>query len=221
MDVRFRLFLIGLMGLLIAAIWMFPQWYPLVNEETIAESFPGLALEAQTSFLALPQRLQSAFQLMREGDEDLELTPQPDLALALVEARLLEDDVVSEESLSGPMPEPSATIVRSGDFITIDDLRQAEGEVTVYQRTDLSRVLIFGEEFRSMRAPEVHVILTNNPDPMDEAGVGLNYIDLGPLKGNVGWQTYEVPQDVAFNQFPILALYSVPYDYIVSTATLR
>ncbi|MAU13448.1 MAG: hypothetical protein CL607_26760 [Anaerolineaceae bacterium] len=221
MDIRFRLFIIGLMGVLIAAVWTFPQWYPIINEETIAESFPGLAIEAQTSFLALPQRLQNAFLLMHDGDEDLELTPQPDLSLALVEARLLEDDIVSEQSLSGPLEPPSQTIVRSGEFISMDDLRQAEGEVTVYQRTDLSRVLVFGEDFQSMRAPEVHVILTNNPDPMDEAGVGLNYIDLGPLKGNIGWQSYEVPQDVEFNQFPILVLYSVPYDYVVSTATLR
>ena len=95
MDIRFRLFIIGLMGVLIAAVWTFPQWYPIINEETIAESFPGLAIEAQTSFLALPQRLQNAFLLMHDGDEDLELTPQPDLSLALVEARLLEDLVES------------------------------------------------------------------------------------------------------------------------------
>jgi hypothetical protein len=219
MDVRFRLFLIAMMGLLVAAVWTFPRWYPLLNDETIAESFPGLEIEAQPSFLALPQRIQDALLLMRNGDEDLEIESRPDLALALVRARLLDDDVVSEQSTSGPLEPPSETILRDGSFQTLSDLRQAEGEVTVYQRGDLSRVLVIGEEFRAMRAPDVHVILTSNPDPTDEAGVGL-YVDLGQLKGNVGWQTYEIPEDVNFSEYPILALYSVEYDYVISRATL-
>ncbi|QPC84439.1 DM13 domain-containing protein [Phototrophicus methaneseepsis] len=220
MDVRFRFFLIALMGLLVAVVWTFPRWYPLLNEETIAESFPGLEIEAQASFLALPQAVQNALLLMRNGDEDLELEPRPELALALVRARLLQDDVVSEQSLNGALEPPSETALRDGSFRTLDPLRQAEGEVTVYQRADLSRVLVIGEDFRAMRAPDVHVILTNNPDPLDAIGVGGDYIDLGELKGNVGWQTYEIPENVDFSVYPILVLYSVEYDYVISTATL-
>jgi len=220
LEIRFRLFLIFLMGLFAVTMWTFPQWYPVVNQETIAESFPGLQLEAQPDFLALPQAEQNAYLLLHNGNPELEITPRPDLALALVRSRLLSEDVQSQESLTSAFEPPSETILRRGEFRALSLTQQASGTATVYQRTDLSGVLILDEEFRSMRAPGVHLILTSNPDPTDAGGVGL-YIDLGPLRANVGWQAYEVPRGVDFGQYPILALYSVPYDYVISTATLR
>ncbi|NJR12510.1 DM13 domain-containing protein [bacterium] len=72
-----------------------------------------------------------------------------------------------------------------------------------------------------MRAPDLHVIFTRNPDPMDAAGVGVDYIDVGTLKGTIGNQTYTVPESVDFTQYPVLALYSPTLDLVMSTATLR
>jgi hypothetical protein len=219
MDIRFRFFIVLMMGLLIGAVWTFPQWYPLLNDDTISEAYGGLPLDAQASYVALPPDVQRAFETLRDGDEDLDQEPRPDVALALVEARLLSENVVTSEEEQAFTP-PSETILRRGTFRQIDPIRGAQGDITIYQNTDLSRIMRI-ENFTSTRAPDVHVIFTRNPDPTDEAGVGVDYIDLGTLKGNVGGQTYRVPDSVNFATYPIVALYSVELDYVISTATLR
>jgi hypothetical protein len=77
------------------------------------------------------------------------------------------------------------------------------------------------ENFETTPAPDVHIIFTRNPDPMDERGVGVDYIDVGVLEGVFGNQNYVVPAGVDFSVYPILALYSVQYDLVISTATLQ
>lgn len=214
MEIRIRLIIVTFMALLTLAIWAFPSWWPLINTQGVTERFPGLALDAQPAFISLPNNIQQAYLALRT-EEDI----NPDLALALVEARLLTEDQLAPEA-NEPFEAPSTTIVRRGTFREVDLLRSAEGEVTIYQLGDLSRIMRI-ENFASTRAPDVHLVLTRNPDPTDPNGVGVDYIDLGPLRGNVGNQTYDVPSGVDFSRYPILALYSVPYDYVISTATLR
>lgn len=216
MELRFRVFIILIMSLLVAAVWAFPVWWPIVNQETIVERFPGLELEAQADFALLPQTVQNTYLEMLADEDDIFAD---DLPLALVRARLLTEDVLAPEA-DQPFEPPSSTVVRRGEFIQVDPVRGAEGTVTIYQLNDLSFLLRL-EEFVATRAPDMHVILTRNPDPYDERGVGIDYIDLGPLKGNVGGQTYVLSQSVDFSVYPIVALYSPTYDYVVSSATLR
>ena len=218
MDRRFRFFIILLMSLGVAAIWTFPSWYPLLNQDTVIERFPGLELDAQPLFAALPGSLQQAYLTLQRGEDE---TPgRPELALALVRARLLGSDAQAPEGAE-VFDEAGLNIVRRGTWRSVDELRGAGGAITIYQRSDLTRFLRFDEAFTSTRAPGVHIIFTRNPDPTDERGVGVDYIDLGPLKGNVGPQLYEVPAGVDFSLYPILALYLVQYDNVISTATLR
>jgi hypothetical protein len=119
MDIRFRFFIVLMMGLLIGAVWTFPQWYPLLNDDTISEAYGGLPLDAQASYVALPPDVQRAFETLRDGDEDLDQEPRPDVALALVEARLLSENVVTSEEEQAFTP-PSETILRRGTFRQID-----------------------------------------------------------------------------------------------------
>lgn len=219
MDIRFRFFIIFVGALIVGAIWTFPEWYPLLTTQGISEAYPGLALEAQSDYVALPPDIRRAYELLRDGDEDEDLDARPDVALALVEARLLGEDVVTSDE-EQVFVAPSDTILRRGTFTRIDLIRGAEGTITIYRNPDLSRTLRI-DEFTSTRAPDLHLIFTRNPDPTDERGVGVDYIDLGVMKGNVGGQSYLVPESVDFGTYPIVALYSVELDYVISTATLR
>lgn len=220
MDIRIRLTIIGIMGLLVAAVWTFPTWYPLINQGTISNPYPGLEESAWVEYDGLPASVKEAFRALRDGDEDNEIAPQPETALALVRARLVTGDTPAPEAEQTFQPVDGSTIVSQGEFITIDAIRGAAGKITIYQQPDQKRVLRI-EEFTATRAPDVHLIFTRNPDPMDERGVGVDYIDLGALKGNVGGQTYDVPEGVNFSVYPILALYSVKHNLVISTATLR
>jgi len=221
MDIRIRLFIVATMGAIIALTWTFPTWYPLLNQETITEAYVGLPLDAQALYLSLSQAEREGYELLRDGDpDDEDINPRPDLALTLVESRILATDVQTpeEEQL---FESPSDVILRSAEFRQIEPIRGAQGNITIYQLNDLSRILRIDNNFRSTRAPNIHVILTRNPDPTDIRGVGADYLDLGELTGNVGGQTFGVPTDIDFSIYPIMALYLPDYDYVLSTATLR
>jgi hypothetical protein len=45
-------------------------------------------------------------------------------------------------------------------------------------------------------------------------------VDLGPLKGNIGDQNYEVPDGVDISEFGSVVIYCVPFHVFFSIATL-
>lgn len=222
MDTRFRLFLIGVMTLFVIAVWTVPEWWTILNPGSVTgQVFPGLPLESQEAFLTLPPEERSAYFAILNGDAEAEVEPQPEWALALVEARLFQEDQLAPESDQLFEPPAGAQDIANAEFTPVDAVRQAEGTLIIYQLPTQERILRIEPDFRSTRAPDVHLILTRNPDPTDERGVGFDYIEIAPLRGNVGAQTYTLPEAVDFSRYPILALYSPSYDAVLATATLR
>lgn len=215
MDTRIRALFLFFLSLIVLAIWTFPQWYPLVNRQSVTIAFAGLETEAQADFLLLPPDLRQAYQELREDEE-----APAGLALALVRARLLtEDSIAPEESAPFELPE-GASAVRRGNFIQTDLWRGAQGNILIYQMPDTSIYLRL-EDFRTTRAPDLRLVLTRNPDPYDSMGVRVDYIDLGVLPYTVGNQTFVIPQGIDFRQYPTLALYSPALNTVISSATLR
>jgi hypothetical protein len=226
MDLRIRLLMILAVAILAALPWTLPQWWAFANPSSpIAAGLPELELEARALFDALPSDEQAAYFLIYEGDEDIELLPNPDWALALVRSRLLGVDSSAPEAIE-LFEEPAGSIViATGEWREIDEVRHAEGEIIIYQLNDGSRMLRFDETFLSTRAPDIHIILSRNTalttDPMDERGVGVDYIDIGILKGNIGAQNYAIPASADFSRYPVMALYSVEFEEVVATLTIR
>lgn len=222
-EARFRLFIIAFFGLLALAVWTLPRWWSLVNRGDVTNIiYPGLSDDLQTAFLGLPAVDQQAYFDLRDGDADAEIAGQPEWALALIEARLGGTDQLAAEGDQRFTPPEGAVALVTGEFAGVDEtIRRAEGTLTVYQRADLTRFLRIDGDFSSSRAPDVRIIFTRNPDPTDERGVGVDYIEIAPLRGNIGGQNYEIPAGFDFNQYPILALYVPQYDAVLATATLR
>lgn len=222
MDIRFRLFLILGMALLVGAVWTLPQWWVLMNPESVlAEEMPGLPRSVQEQFVQLSNAEKDAYLLLYEGEEEFEMEAEPDWARALVEARFLTEDVAAGEATE-PFELPEGSVVlATGEFNAVDIVREASGEITIYQLPDGSRLLRFSDDFESTRAPDVRIILTRNPDPMDARGVGVDYLEIAPLRGNFGAQTYSIPEVADFSRYPIMALYSQAYDGLIATLTIR
>jgi hypothetical protein len=222
MDLRIRLLMVLGVALLAALPWTLPQWWALANPESpIAAGLPELELEARALFDLLPEEEQAAYFLLYEGDEEIEILPKPDWALALVRSRLLGEDTTAPEALELFEAPEGAVDVGRGTWDEIDVIRRAEGDIVIYQLSDGSRLLHFDANFASTRAPDVHIILSRNPDPKDERGIGVDYIDIGSLKGNVGAQNYLVPASADFSRYPVMALYSVQYEELIATLTIR
>src|SRR5688572_26482751 len=72
---------------------------------------------------------------------------------------------------------------------------ETSGTAAIYD-VESKRVLRL-TNFMTSNGPDVHVYLVAAPDAKDDATVKkAGFIDLGPMKGNVGDQNYDVPAGV-------------------------
>lgn len=210
MNIRLRLLIIGLGALVVVAVFSFPLWRPLFVNQVVDESFPGLSAQEMTAFKQMPAEEQAMF-------EELLQTDQP-MAVEMAKAAVSPDVVVPTEEQA--MPEMvSPVIAATGSFIQIDVVHGASGTVTLYELPDQRKVLRF-ENFQSTNGPDLHVLLSRDPDPRTHEALGEDYIELGRLKGNVGNQNYDVPSNIDISQYQSVVIYCQPFQVVFSTATL-
>ena len=210
MDVRFRIAIIIFMFLITLVVWAFPVWFPVINQATTAEVFPGLATELQDDFLQLSvEERQAYFDWLDEN---------PAQALGLVQGRLIGDTAAPD--VDAEFDDSETISLFTGSFIAIDEIRWAEGDITVYQTPNQTRLLRF-EEFSSVPGSDVRVYLSRTANPVEFNELGDDYRDLGGLKGSIGNQNYPIPADVDFDRYPSVVLVSANNQVILSTALLR
>ena len=109
------------------------------------------------------------------------------------------------------------------DDPTISDVvaRYLQGEATIYRGPDGSRLLRL-ENFSVTNGPNLHVILTPRQNPTNRNDVmAAGYVDLGKIKGNVGNQNYEIPDDVDISNIESVVIYCVPFSVVFSVASLQ
>ena len=209
MDLRFRLLLISLAAIAAAAVWTFPAWRGYLIDARRQEVFPGLALDLQDEFLALPE----------EAREFLLDLYGKDAAMALEMARVA---VRGEEAAPASEQDwdETARVLSSGRFIEIDALHWGEGTATLYQLDDGRRVLRF-EDFASARGGEVYVYLSRDPQPLVALEVGIDYLNLGRLKGNRGSQNYLLPIGQDGSGYQSAVIFCRQFNMVITSARLR
>ena len=175
----------------------FPFDLPTVSE---AEAMPADELEAK-----LVEAMEMADEMSDEmTDEEMEAVSDQMQELSAV----MPDKEMEEE-----MPEAADewSVAASGTFVGADAFHQGSGTATIFQQGD-TRVLRF-EDFEVTNGPDLHVLLVENL----EGDMG-NYVDLGSLKGNVGSQNYEIPDDLDLSQFAGVMIYCQPFHVNFATA---
>lgn len=194
-------------GAAILEPWKFFQT-DVVNE---AFPFDDMTEEQQAAYNSLPADMKDGLMAMA-ADEAIE----PAMVRETTEAVLMPDAEVAEE----PMPEmaPENMLLGKGEFGRIDAIHAAEGTAAIYQLSDGSRVLRL-EDFKSTNGPELHVLLTAGTEATTFGDVG-DYVDLGILKGNVGNQNYEIPDDVDLSAIQAVVIWCRPFKVVFSVANL-
>jgi hypothetical protein len=81
----------------------------------------------------------------------------------------------------------------SGTFISRE--HETSGTVRVLRLPD-DRVIVRFEDFTTSNGPVLVVWLSENTANGDDAAFDDHYFALGPLKGNIGDQNYDVPAEV-------------------------
>ncbi|MCU0490060.1 MAG: DM13 domain-containing protein [Chloroflexaceae bacterium] len=194
-------------GLVVLALFLSPVvWYlasPLFVNREVNEDFPVASISR-----AAPAEATS----MSSGP-----TPPPAQPTATAVAMPASGAEMTAAA------QPSAPVaLATGNFEASGvRLYDGEGTATIYQTADGRRFLRF-ENFRVTNGPGLYVYLSGTPFPTSGAELRqVSAFEVGPLKGNVGNQNYELPPDLDLSQFQSVVIYCKPFSAVFSNATLQ
>jgi len=126
------------------------------------------------------------------------------------------DDVVSEDLPAGLV----VTVVARGAFRDADRAHRGQGTVQLLETGAGAHLLRF-TDFEVTNGPDLEVWLVEAPDPQSSADVTASrWLSLGQLKGNVGDQTYVVPEGTDLAAFGFVVIWCEQFSVLFSPATL-
>ena len=190
-----------------------PLWLPFFTNDVVDEAFPALSVAERESVRNMPEAQREVLLAMSEGEGEAAAAMAADTAQAM-----MKPDSEMQDDMPRSAPEPN--VLLSGSWIEIDPVHRAQGSATIWLAED-ERILRF-EDFRVTNGPQLHVLLAKNVPTSIFAGVGESgdYVDLGPLKGNVGNQNYDIPAEVDLTEYKSAVIYCVPFHVVFSSAEL-
>ena len=113
--------------------------------------------------------------------------------------------------------EPQAIV--QGRFHSV--AHETKGTAAVYRLTDGKRVLRFSD-FETSNGPDVQVYLVAAPDATDSDTVKkAGFVHVAALKGNVGDQNYELPDDLDLGKYRAVTIWCRRFGVNFATAPLR
>lgn len=179
----------------------YPLWSPFFFDDVVDESFPTLGASQRNAIRDMPPDQRNL--LIEIADDDPDRAAETALAM-------IQDDTLIDEA----MPAQETVTLASGSFNTFDPVHQGEGTATVYQLPDGNRFLRL-EDFSVTNGPQLHVVLVSDTPSgiLDDTA----YLDLGPLKGNIGSHNYDIPAEA---DLVTVSIYSVPFEVHFSVAEL-
>src|SRR6201987_5565222 len=147
------------------------------------------------------------------------------LAIALFAAwyafrpeRLVLNHRVNEGFPAGEDPS-SAQVLESGTFYAV--VHPTAGTATIYRLGNGGRILRF-TNFSTSNGPNVHVYLVAADDAKDSATVmSATFIDLGPIKGNIGNQNYVLGTDVDLSKYHAVSIWCKRFSVNFGAASLK
>jgi hypothetical protein len=97
---------------------------------------------------------------------------------------------------------------------------EGAGLATIYQLPNGKRVLRF-TNFQTSNGPDVQVYLVAADDSNDsETVTNVGFVHIGPLKGNIGDQNYDLPTDLDLNKFRSVTIWCRRFGVNFATAPL-
>lgn len=116
------------------------------------------------------------------------------------------------EATTGTTPEPAARLLARGDF-TEQGGHRLSGAASVVERRE-GRLLVL--ELDSENGPDLQLYVSPRADGSVEGGTKV-----APLKGNIGTQTYELPDGVDLGATPHVVVWCERFSTPFGTATLQ
>lgn len=126
------------------------------------------------------------------------------------------DNVISEA-----LPEElMVTPIAAGTFRDADAAHRGSGTATVLETAGGAH-LVRLTDFQVTNGPDLEVWLVAEPDPENSAAVKAStWVSLGQLKGNIGDQTYQVPEGTDISAYQSVVIWCEQFGVLFSPAAL-
>jgi hypothetical protein len=111
-------------------------------------------------------------------------------------------------------------VLMGGEFIGLE--HATSGQAVVVETGDGRRFLRF-EDFETSNGPDLLVYLSSKAPsgPDDWYGYDEDFVDLGPLKGNIGSQNYLIPEGVDLDRYATAVVWCRRFTVGFAAATLQ
>ncbi len=199
----FRYVLIGVGIVAIVPVAWLAWWLlnPLFTTQEVNEGFP-LATRA-----VVPQNL-----TMAEVEETM-------AAAAKLERPVAEEmPKMAAGGAAADTPKPTLT----GEFKDADSFHKGSGTATIYELDAGKQRILRLADFKVTNGPDLRVLLANVSNPESHSDLAdAGYVELGKLKGNVGSQNYEIPDDFDLAKAQSVVIYCNPFRVVFSVASLE
>jgi hypothetical protein len=125
----------------------------------------------------------------------------------------------AEQDGTAEAPSDGRTTLAAGGFRGLE--HATAGTVLVVELQDGSRFLRL-EDLETSNGPDLRVIVTDQP-PSDDWHVWDDgaYVDLGPLKGNIGSSNYELPANLDLSDYRTAVIWCRRFSVGFGVAPLR
>ena len=146
----------------------------------------------------------------------------PEMTMAAAEAEMRDAADADRPARPEAMPPAGPVAVAAGNFRDADSFHRGQGTATIYRQADDTYLLRF-EDFRVTNGPDLRVLLAQAADPQSRGELQEGgYVELAPLKGNIGSQNYPIPEGVdPAAQGGSVIIYCRPFQVIFSVAPLQ
>ena len=112
------------------------------------------------------------------------------------------------------IPENQTTDTLSGNFIDAGDgFHMASGQVRILQIPDGTQILRF-ENLDVTNGPDLYVYLATDTTAKD-------YVSLGRLKGNIGNQNYQIPENIDFEKYNTVLIWCQAFSTLFGSSKLN
>jgi hypothetical protein len=153
-------------------------------------------------------------------DDEIPAAASPTATVAAADPGSTPAESAEPEPSDPPAPAGPVDLL-AGSFISHE--HETTGTARVIENPDGSRQLAI-ENLATTNGPDVHVWLSAGPvvegfDGWFTAGQ-YDFVDLGPIKGNLGDQLYDIPADVDLETFRTVDLWCVQFAVSFGAAAL-
>lgn len=185
----------------------------------LAGGMVGLAVLAYLAFGVFGVHTLFVDETVDEAGPVFSADPTPSTAPVTANA-VAEPDDAPTTTTTPPVTPDEVIVLVEGSFI--GRAHPTAGVASVLSDGSVQRFLRF-EEFETDNGPDLFVYLTTADAAADDGLFGTEgeFVDLGQLKGNIGDQNYEIPEDVDLDKFNTVVIWCRRFSVSFGAADIR